>query len=323
MTRQNFLGAVELREQLKDLAHKSRVERIKEVRLQERRIAHERCQQFRDKVQEHKQMKVQKIKNQKMQELEKEHCRKFIELESALVHTGEAHRAARLKVTESITEQQKRIKAMETRRTQAAARMKDALKKIRDHRALQDLEEHERDKLIDIKADLRLLEREDARAYQEHLEALRQIQSQSNPETNDFSLIPRSAERVHHRFPHKVYARVLHHTPTSPDTIINDAAHQEEITSKVKWAQIMEEMTRKQRVKERAREALLTTVKLKSARGLVDDLLLLEQIDKLPSRLHRVKEASMVQCEENREAMKGFEKTFMVSRNLPLPPSPG
>lgn len=309
-----FYGDIELHNNITELSKKSRIQRIKEVREQEKLLALERSQDFRKYVDERKQIKYEKKVQLKKQQLIQEKLEKMKELEYCLVKTGEAHRNAK----DEVKVFQQRLQSKERKyyedEEKVQQRHQYALKVMKEEREIEEKETAQILHLKTLREQSRKEEREDAHYYAEHRAVREEVGRQGLVRKYQRALTPRSAERVHERFPTEVNPTVVRHTMSDTNIVSNNATIQERVTLRKSWRAIMDELRRKRVMKEREKEAIQTHRQNRGARFLEEELQLLTLVDK--SR-HRIKETAQVEVEEEAEEVRGdatkdeFERIFM------------
>eukprot|EP01040_Poterioochromonas_malhamensis_P005363 gene5363-5750_t len=309
-----FYGDIELHNNITELSKKSRIQRIKEVREQEKLLALERSQDFRKYVDERKQIKYEKKVQLKKQQLIQEKLDKMKELEYCLVKTGEAHRNAK----DEVKVFQKRLQSKERKYHEDEEKLQQrhqyALKVMKEEREIGEKETAHILHLKTLREQSRKEEREDAHYYAEHRAVREEVGRQVHVRKYQRALTPRSAERVHERFPTEINPTVVRHTMSDTNIVSNNATIQERVTLRKSWRAIMDELRRKRVMKEREKEAIQTHRQNRGARFLEEELQLLTLVDK--SR-HRIKETAQVEVEEEAEEVRGdatrdeFERIFM------------
>lgn len=332
-----YPGRLEIREDLEAMAKKLRVKRMQEVREQERQLALARNQEYRDKINQRKEKKMILAKDVKREEVVQKRDQVAAQWQCSLAKTGEAHRTARWSTQETI---ERRITTETTtieQRLHAEARQKEAMDIIRTKRAEAQQRINDMLYLKHLRDDAKQEEREDAHARRETQEIKDRL-NRPQPivhNTHYFHQVVQSAERVDHRFPIKIQAKVIRHgLVANDDTVYNDAKIQETVTIKNNWDHIMTEMQQKKAVKKRAIVAKSVAIKQRGSQNLEDQLKVLSVVDRAGGRLHRVKEIHQIsKDEDNMKVKDAFEKLFMVSAipqaedgaiaSMPLlPPSP-
>lgn len=319
------MGGQEMRENFDEMAKQLRIQRLKEVRAQEKQISEQRCRVYRDVIDERKDMKFQEKKRVKFEEMVTKVDQAVSELSQTLVETGTAHREAQSHSENLIKKQIKTENVTRQRSINAENRMNHAWLELKREQLERKRQDHEKFLLKQIRDQERYVEREDAHEFGEMKSAQKTRHEYITAERERIARTPQSAERVHHRFPIKITANVIRHggSPGREEEeglVINTAATAEVETKRNAWTNIMNEMKRKKVIKQRAAAARVSVLRSNTAEFLEEELKLLNNADRAGERIIRVKEAIGVPAVvENAKVKSSFEKVFM---SLPPPPPP-
>jgi hypothetical protein len=315
-----YKGRLELQQELGDLSKQFHIQRIKEVREQEKRIAEERCRLYRETLDQIKEEKYAK----KIQEKEKQHREKVTQLtkvwSSSLLETGTAHRKAAEVNLLQYKLQMKRNEKLRKHQEKAEERRHYAMEKLRKQQTELRTAQRDKEYLKHLRDEERAVERETAHEYGEHHKSIHTDNNDNDSEYTNTRMIKQSAENVHDRFPIKIRATVTRHGYTPEEkAVLNQATIQEIHAKKVAWKNVLNEMKRKRIIQERFKVAKQTYFKLTSAEHLEEELKLLEKIDKSGIRSQRTKESMMIEDERMQwnQMKQNFEKIFMNAPNLP------
>lgn len=323
MRRGDYYGAIECQEQLESLSKKLRIQRLKEVREQERLIASRACMAYRDCINSRKESKANIIKESKVYGMQREQANLTRQWQSTLTAVGAAHRNAR-EITEVRNKKADASKQLQhKRRADELQRSKSAIKTIQENIQRVKQSSNRLLELQQIRDQYQQSDREDAHAHGESFKARRKlIESHSYvPEEPHGSLSVRNQSRVlqsavsiERRFPIKVNATIIRHgLPHRDSTIImNDAATEESIARRKTWAAVMTELLSRRKTIVRAREATNTVVRNKTVEFLETELKLLELADKQGSRQSRLCNVlGVAPDEEEPTVQRSFEKVFL------------
>lgn len=304
-----FIGEIEVKNELTELSKKSRLQRMKEVREQEKKFAIEKSSDYRKYIDERKQIKYEKKLQAKKQELLKQKLEEKKKLQYYLVQTGEAHRLAKEVIGSQKETIEKKIMKEYYYNEKAVERSTDAFKIIREKKVTEHQKYLEEQQMKYLRDQYRQETREDAHLYGESRKA-RKERDESPVSRYPYhrSLIARSAERVHERFPSEVRPVIVRHFPE--DTVRNNAENQEKATLRKSWKQIMDELKRRKTIKFREKEALFKQRQVKGAKFLEEELQFLYSVDKSRARIKESTEVHLFD-EENIDIRDDFEKIFM------------
>ena len=321
--RGDYYGAIECQEQLESLSKKLRIQRLKEVREQERLIASRACMAYRDCINSRKESKASIIKENKVCGLQREQASLTRQWQSTLTAVGSAHRNAR-EITEVRNKKTDTNKQLQhKRRADELQRSKSAIKTIQEN--IQRVKQSS-DRLLElqqIRDQYQQSDREDAHAHGESFKARQRLleshsyvpeEPHGNLSVRNQSRVLQSALSIERRFPIKVNATIIRHgLPHRDNTIImNDAATEESIARRKTWAAVMTELLSRRKTIVRAREATNTVVRNKTVEFLETELKLLELADKQGSRQSRLCNVlGVAPDEEESTVQRSFEKVFL------------
>lgn len=323
-----YMGRIELQEDLTNLARQLRIQRLREVREQERQISAVKCLTYRSKIIECKEVKYENSRRKKVEKLSKQAENLMVKWQCSLVQTGDAHRNARIHSEKAYDKKSSQQRHAKKYQVIAESRMERALKIERYRQMQRQKKDEELQALKQIRDQERISERDDAHTMREALESRQKFTATLEKDltlSNVNQKIARSAEQVHHRFPTMITAKVIRHqdpgngivdnhgdSGDAKVAIVNEAAEQERQTIRHTWTNILSEMKRKKVVKKRAEIARIKNMKMAGAEYLEEELRYLQQVDIAAPRNARVKESTNVKPEaEDPNLQIKFEREFM------------
>jgi len=323
MRRGDYYGAIECQEHLESLSKKLRIQRLKEVREQERLIASRACLAYRDCINSRKESKASIIKESKIIGMQREQASLTRQWQSTLTAVGSAHRNAR-EITDVRNKKVDVSKQLQQkRRADEHQRSKSAIKTIQENIQRVKQSSYRLLELQQIRDQYQQSDREDAHAHGESCKARQKlIESHSyvpelphgNLSVRNQSRVLQSAVSIEKRFPIKVNATIIRHGLPHMDSsiIVNDAATEEFISRRKTWAAVMTELLSRRKTLVRAREANNTVVRNKTVEYLETELKLLELADKQGSRQSRLCNVlGVAPDEEEPTVQRSFEKVFL------------
>jgi hypothetical protein len=320
-----FYGSLEVRGKFDALSKELRIQRLKEVREQERLIAQKRCSTYRQCIDGRKASKTKVISEQKRSVREDQLNELTQKWRSAAEESGLAHRLAKSRtdaamkksvettkigIRRAAEEQQRSLVAEKIRHENILAAQRESLRLL----ALQQ-----------VKKEFRQSEREDAHAIGETYAARQQLEDlkaaalermHSVPVVYTQRRVQQGAVSIEQRFPVEVHARVVRHGVRGHGydaTVIHNSATVEEVTILRKnWQLVMREMQNKIRTRVRAKTAQHTVERNRGVVFLDSELHQLEIVDKAPGRQHRLNSALCVAPDAEAPRLQStFEKMFM------------
>ncbi len=338
----HFPGHIEIQEDLSSIAKQLRLKRIQEVRRNEKLISRKRCQDYRQKIDERKEMKETQQKQIKLQAKMQEREVLVSKWQNTMIEAGQAHRYAKHELVEQEDHRQKKMIKTQVTEQNILQRHHEAVKIIKHQQVERDKKEDFAHYLKHLRDEERQSTREDAHQFGEQIaiqtakkKLMDEEQARKNLTNIKYMLphekIVQSAEHVDQRFPVHVEARIIKHGVLPNDGVIfNAASTQERQTTQENWSAVMTEMKQKNAVKVRAVKAREVQKKAKGIAFLEEELKILAAVDRSGSRLHRVKETQQVkEDQENKVIRDSFEKIFMATSfpnhakdDVFMPPSP-
>ena len=313
-------GQVEMREKGEQLFKLLRLKRLHEVREQERRLAVEKCQHYRDKIDTHKKAKQDVAREDKKKLLGQTHDDLVCSWQLSLVGNGNAQRSAKENWVETVTRINDRSTKAADKMACSLLRQKHALQQVESARLEKELVEVERARRISIRREQIASDREDAKAASEarrareeaaeHQAQLAALHSADQPGVANQSVTGQDPKA-----PVVVQARIMKHGSTKADVaVISNKAHVEEnAVVKRLFKRCIDELRNKNKALARARVARKSTTVVQNLEFLEAELGLLLAYDRSPQRLYRVKNASTVPPPhaEAPVVVQSFEKAFL------------
>ena len=232
-------GFIERKANGEELIKKLRLQRMQEVRQQDRQLLAQRCSAYRDIIDDKKRAKRSAARSQKMSSMRSQHDALAKKWRKSLVDAGEAQRASAVAAYEyhqheqEEKEKQKRVRTLNVVRERAAAHV---VHEIQAERIAQvQAKVHRRQQVSELQSS----NREDARNAQEAREARIRAKTAASPESGKASgpRVIRQAEagqssssiRMQQSGPQAVSAAVLRHGDTRADvSVVTNSAPAEE-----------------------------------------------------------------------------------------------
>lgn len=318
-----FLGTLEVQGKLDCFSKQLRIQRIKEVREQEKAIAQQRCVSYRQCIYERKADKECHLKKQKqndqLHELNNLHSR----WQRAASESGGAHRSAKENVNILMKKTAAEACLLQKREKEKVRRENDALK-LRHEQILETQRQSLRLlELQQVKKEIRQSDREDAHAMGEVYAARQELLDLKNAALSGLHRVPKvytqtrvqqGADSIEQRFAVEVNARIWRHGARATDSTVirNGASVEETAILKKNWQLVMREMQNRTRTRVRARTAYQTVERQKGVQFLDSELQQLEAADKAHGRQFRLcNSTAVVPDVEEPRLQNTFEKMFL------------
>ena len=319
-------GYIERKEDGEKLIKKLRLQRIQDVREQEKNIVHQRCSIYREAIEEKKNEKRKALRLQKLQQLQAAHDQLAKKWRKSLVDTGDAQRGAQIMAVAAVQEVQIRENTKLVQKEHEVKREKEALRIViqaaKTIKTVQSQQKERRRAVLDLQAS----NREDAHKAHEARVAARAAQEKIEAEKFKATAGPiilkqapagqsTSSVRTQQTAPIPVHAAVMKHGTTSADvTVVKNSAVTEAVISYKKlFDTVIQEMNNRAKAKARSRVAVKTSALAKKADDLEQEFNILHTLDRSGSRGSRVKNTSAVPPNEESPAVAtAFENTFLA-----------
>jgi hypothetical protein len=323
----DYLGSIEVQGMFVAMSKQLRLQRLKEVREQERLIAHKRCTTYRQCIDDRKYDKTTAKKDQiKSEKLNKLHELK-LEARKAHDESGLAHRLARQTSETNAKEMIENTKVALKRAKEEQQRNRLAHQVQQEELLAAQRKAVRQQALHQIKKEFRQSEREDAHAIGETYAVRQQILDAQRAALQNLHSVPavytqrrvqQGAASIEQRFPVEVHARIVRHGVPGAGhgdraaMVRNGAFVEEGAILRKTWQCVMKEMTTRIRTRVRAKAAQQTVERKKGVQFLDSELQALEAADKSHGRMGRLNSAGAVQPEVELPRLQGaFEKVFL------------
>ena len=319
----DFFGNMEVQGKFDSISKLLRIQRLKEVREQERQISIKRCSSYRQCIDKRKADKTNLLRLSKREEKLNELKEMSQQWKTVSEESGLAHRHARNNQELASKKSSEKNICLEKHKIEVNRREKNALKRQQEIKLVSQREQLRQQILQNIKKDIRLSEREDAHAMGETYAARQHLLScqrdvltrlHSVPAVYTQKKVHQGAVSIEQRFPVEVRARVIRHGVSTNDKkmVMNEACVEEGTIMRKNWQAVMREMLNKIRTRVRARVAQQTVVRQKGVQFLDSELQQLEAADKAHGRQFRLNSVLGVQPDAEDVGLQGaFERVFM------------
>ena len=321
-------GHIERQEFLQLVSKEQRLRRLKEVRLQEKSIATDRCLLYREKISEQKQQRKNGKIDEKTNHLKQAHDSLAVNWQASLLDTGMAHRTAKKSSSFNFI-QSKLVESNNMKRNLAAeTREKEASKKLLEIMQESNATLEERNRLLEIRRELSASNREDAKATAEARKIVRVQQLQRKAEAasqyngpvvvREQPKAEQSALSVLDRGVINIQARILRHgSDVSRDksAVLSIAEAEDNKAIRKLFSRALEELKNKIKSKQRVRNATKSSIAVQNVETLESVLIALQISDRSGTRIDRVKNSfSVIPNSEKPVIAQAFEKAFLSTQ---------
>ena len=322
-------GFIERKANGEELVKKLRLQRMQEVREQDRQLIAQRCSSYRDVIDDKKRAKRNALRSQKLASMRSQHDSLAKKWRKSLVDTGEAQRASKAAALEyqrhevQEKEKQLRVHTLNTVRVKAATHVVHTVQEKRQATVQAKVQRRQ------LVSELQSSNREDARNAQEarlaRIHAANATAVSAAAATGPRVILQAAAGqssssiRMQQSGPQAVSAAVLRHGDTCADITVvqNTAPAEEEMSYRKIFTMVVQEMKNRTRAKARARVAVRTTAMTKSQDNLDTELALLHTLDRSGKRISRIKTSSAVPANEEAPAVtQAFENAFLARQKV-------
>ena len=311
-----------------EIAKLLRLQRIKDLREQEKLLGRERCAMYRASIADNKKSKRIVARAKKLKEMQTTHDDVAKKWRKSLVDTGAAHREADETAVQTWVKQVDHDKENRQKQKLVECRQKDALKDVtRSNKAAQKVQDRQREQRLAM-LDLQASNREDARRAAEARIAKEEAKARNrmNLENQVGPLIIKQADAKQSASSAKlmqsssiaVQAKVMKHGATKADITVvqNDAKKAEVLSYKKIYSRVIDEMKNKIKAKNRARVAVKSSAIIRNVDVLESELTILHTLDRNGARQTRLKSATSVHSNEESPAVtQAFENVFLATKD--------
>ena len=301
-----------------------RIERLKQVREQERRISQQRRKSYSGSIVEEKEHRENssRVSNRKnVMALRNKLSQTF---KTALLHTGDGHHVA----VDSVHQLVGRIKMEEERallqNRAAASRGPLAAQKLAKFREINiHSKQKERLRVLRTKISYSREERGDARAEYESQIAKLEAQARAaayqreilatKPQLAEQGKIDNYSTSIYQRGPTVVHAKVIRHNTKAGDVrdIQRHVAEEASSAARKLFKAVLRQLTSDSKAVKRAKEARLVSETKRLTRTFEDDLTVLQNLDRQGIRATRVKNVDTIpQVDSDLKINNNFEDMF-------------
>lgn len=313
-----------MRDQADRLFKHMRLRRLQEVREQEQQISKERCSQYRERISSHKQGKKEVAVASKKNKMEQACNELLYSWQKALVDSGNAQRdaseTARNTVSRISTSQREALE----KKLKSLDRQRSALERIEALKENKENEKEERKRRIQIRHELIISDREDAKAKAEARKAKQEAEEKralmalnvnGGPEIVEQPMIDRGTVSAQQNPSFVVQARVVRETTRADKAVVsNKAVEEENVVVKRLFKRCVDELRNKTKALSRARMARKSTTVVHNVEFLEAEFAALLALDRHPYRQYRVKNSSTLPpAEEGPVVVQTFEKVFLAA----------
>jgi hypothetical protein len=284
-----------------DIIKKLKLERLQEIRRQEKLLSQERSLKFAQLKEKQKNERKEESKKRKFDEQISEYQKQCATFAEAMVTTGASHRSAdqemmkrQFKAKEMLKRQQKlsqsqqqREKVARAKRSEEIGNMKFPLKEAQQRRELR-LEQGHIDREAAVLVHENTLARQQYKVLHER-QAMVEKENQRREMTQ--RLTTQSAESIEYRGRIPIQAKIIRHglTPQSDETLVtNDFIAAKERQQQVVKKKLHQELHSQVNVNKRYSTAQKLATEQKELRIINDEFQFLEKIDRSGSRTHRL-----------------------------------
>ena len=326
-----FRGTLEWRAECSQDFKEKRLQRLQQVRLQEKIMSTGRCEAYRKVLGVRNVRKIAAIKGELLIERELLHDNLTVAWQSSLVDTGYAHRTASVISLANNTRQKGDEELSLKRRNHACQRGRAAANE--GYRIVKEVEKVVADRLEreSVRAITSASDREDARATAE-AKAARQFRKvvndnedqaqcfHSQKTTNMMTVARQSAVRIQDRGSILKDTNVVRISSAdiNESSYQNRATEEERVALKKQWSTVLTEMRHRKATASRAQLARRTNAETHQAEAFRTELSLLSMADRALCRSTKVRNLASVVAtphmgDATPAAVRNFEREFMYS----------
>jgi hypothetical protein len=307
----------ELEEQLLQ----KRIQRLLQVRNQDKNNASSQCSQYREIINARKNQRYEESKGRKIAIKEGQLNGLKKNWQRSLISTGDAQKAANVEGKKSVLMEISNNQELIKNRSIASQRGKKAL--TIKHNEIQKNNLIKEQKLVNMAMlnDISSSHREDARAYAEYKYAQEEIAKNKSKPDYKYSIIKhqigahQSSPSIQNRVPVVVHALIQRHglPETDTTTIFNTAEAEKDVVINKTFDRIVGELNARQVTQKRAIEARQACVKEQVLGDMMDTFEFLQKFDKQGGRTNRLKSGVMVTPDiEEPAVLQNFENEFLM-----------
>ena len=313
-----------MRDQADRLFKHMRLRRLQEVREQEQQISKDRCSQYRERISSHKQGKKDVAVAAKKNKMEQACNELLYSWQKALVDSGNAQRDASETSRDTVSRINTSQKEALEKKLKSLDRQRSALERIEAFKENKENEQEERKRRIQIRHELIVSDREDAKAKAEARKAKQEAEEKralmalnvnGGPEIVEQPMIDRGTVSAQQKPSVVVQARVVRETTRADKAVVsNKAVEEENIVVKRLFKRCVDELRNKTKALSRARMARKSTTVVHNVEFLEAEFAALLALDRHPYRQYRVKNSSTLPpAEEGPVVVQTFEKVFLAA----------
>ena len=312
-----------MRDQADRLFKHMRLRRLQEVREQEQQISKDRCSQYRERISSHKQGKKDVAVAAKKNKMEQACNELLYSWQKALVDSGNAQRDASETSRDTVSRINTSQKEALEKKLKSLDRQRSALERIEAFKENMENEIVDRNRRIQIRHELIVSDREDAKAKAEARKAKQEAEEKralmalnvnGGPEIVEQPMIDRGTVSSQQKPSVVVQARVVRETTRADKAVVsNKAVEEENIVVKRLFKRCVDELRNKTKALSRARMARKSTTVVHNVEFLEAEFAALLALDRHPYRQYRVKNSSTLPpAEEGPVVVQTFEKVFLA-----------